>query len=59
MRIQIEEQVVEQVGVVVSHIPENPAVPIVLGMNILKDLDLVRLLARYEHLGRQAHGCGL
>lgn len=37
-------QVVEQVGLVVTHSPVS-SIPIILGMNILKDLDLPRLLA--------------
>lgn len=59
MRIQIKDQVVERVGVVRTHGPINPAVPVVLGINVLKDLDLLHLLAKYEHLGQQSCGCSL
>lgn len=40
LRIQIKYQVVELVGVVVNCGPVNPVVPVVLGMNVLKDFDL-------------------
>lgn len=42
----------ELVGVVVTHGPFNPAVPSVLVMNVLKDLDLHSLLAKDEHLSK-------
>lgn len=53
MRIQIKYQVVERVGVVVTHCPVNSAVPFEPGVNALKDLDLPHLLAKYKHSGRQ------
>lgn len=42
--------------VVVSRSPGNPAVPVVLGMNVL---DLPHLLAKYEHSSLRAYDCGL
>lgn len=59
VRIQIEDQVLEQVGVVATHCPVNPAVPIELGINVLKDLNLLCWLAKYYHLGRPSCGCDL
>lgn len=46
MKIQSVDQVVDQVWVVVTCGLVGAAVPIALGMNILKDFDLIRLLAK-------------
>lgn len=59
VKIQIDDQVVEQVGVIVIHSLVNLAVRIVLGMNILKDLDIPRLLAKTEQLCGCTQVCGL
>lgn len=59
VKIQIEDQLVEQVGVMVIRGPVNLAVLVVLGMDVLKYLDLPHLLAKYEHSGQQAHSRSL
>lgn len=59
VRIQTDDQVVDQVEVVVTHGPVSLAVSTVLGINVLKDLDLPCLLVKFEHPGQRARGCGL
>lgn len=60
VKIQIDDQwMVDQIGVVVTHGPVDSSVPIVLGMNMLKDLDLPHLLAKFKYSGQWAQGCGL
>lgn len=54
VKIQINDQLVDCVEVVVTLGPRSSAVPIVLGMNILKDLDLPCLLPKFKHSGRRA-----
>lgn len=51
VKIQIDDQVVDRVGVVVTHGPVSISVPIVLGMNMLKDL--LHFLAKFA--GGQRH----
>lgn len=50
-RSQTEDQVVKQLELVVAHGPGNPVVPVVLGMKILKNLNLPCLLSKFEHSG--------
>lgn len=59
MRLQIYEQVVERVGFVMTRNPTCSAIPIILGINVLKDLNILHLLAKTEQLGKLAQGCGL
>lgn len=56
--IQIFGQV-EGVGVVVTHCPVVSLVSMVLGMNVLKSLDLPHLLAEVEWLSELNRSCGL
>lgn len=55
----MNDQVVERVRDMVTRSPVSSVVPIVLGRNVLKDLDLLCLLAEFEHSGRCTWGCGL
>lgn len=58
-RIHIDDQVVDRVGVVVTHGPVSSVLPIVLAMNVLKDLYLPHLLTKFELSGWRVQGCGL
>lgn len=59
VKIWLFDHMLEQVGVVVTLNPVVSSVPIVLGMNVMKGLDLSRLLTEVEELCRTKHSCGL
>lgn len=59
VNVQIFHLVVEKVGVVVTHSLVIALVHIVLGMNVLKNLDLPCVLSWVEQLDCPERGCGL